>query len=221
MQMNTQELVQRYKAGERDFSVTELFGADLHGAELSGAVLHGAELREADLSGADLSEVNLDWAILERANLSGATLLDANLPGANPTGADLYGANLKEAIMPDGTVHKRDTPNMPVAGRDKNGASRCAPLRAVAGGGQEFAHQCLELDRRLRILPWEETLLAAKDARISPSDGIAKALSYAIVQMELEHVWRGHTGLGTQLEGRPPPPRGRQPRRIPWHHPTR
>jgi uncharacterized protein YjbI with pentapeptide repeats len=116
MEMNAQELIQRYKAGERDFSLTELFGADLHEAELFGAILHGADLREADLSGADLREVNLDWAILERANLSGAnlsraTLLDANLPGANLSranlsGADLKGANLKGAIMPDGTVHQ-------------------------------------------------------------------------------------------------------------------
>jgi hypothetical protein len=70
MEMNAQELIQRYKAGERDFSVTELFGANLQGAELSGAILHGADLREANLSGADLREVNLEWAILERVNES-------------------------------------------------------------------------------------------------------------------------------------------------------
>ena len=50
--MNAQELIQRYKAGERDFSLTELFGANLPGANLRGADLSGAELKGANLKGA-------------------------------------------------------------------------------------------------------------------------------------------------------------------------
>jgi hypothetical protein len=81
-------------------------------------------------------------------------------------------------------------------------AGQYGPLRAVVCRSQQLSEQCLELDGRLRVLPLEETLLAAKDAGILPSDGVAKALNRAIVQMELEHVWRGHTGSWTQDEVR-------------------
>ena len=50
--MDAQELIQRYNGGERDFSVTQLFGATLRGAELSGADLSGANLKGANLAGA-------------------------------------------------------------------------------------------------------------------------------------------------------------------------
>lgn len=39
--MTAEELLERYKAGERDFSGADLTGADLRGAKLFGANLHG------------------------------------------------------------------------------------------------------------------------------------------------------------------------------------
>ncbi len=80
--MTDEELIAKYKAGERDFRY-----ADLRGAGLSEANLRGADLREADpsyanLRGANLSEANLsgakdgciarldfgDWSICVRAD---------------------------------------------------------------------------------------------------------------------------------------------------------
>ena len=53
--MNAEELIEKYKAGERNFS-----GADLGGADLGGAYLRGAYLGGADLYGADLGD---QWII--------------------------------------------------------------------------------------------------------------------------------------------------------------
>ena len=56
--MTGTKLLERYTAGERDFS-----GADLHEANLRGADLHEANLRGADLRGADLREADLDFSV--------------------------------------------------------------------------------------------------------------------------------------------------------------
>jgi uncharacterized protein YjbI with pentapeptide repeats len=121
--MDTTELIERYGAGERDFSgldltKAELSGVNLSGADLSQANLSLARLNQADLSGANLSQANLSGAILQRANLSQANLtgadlswadmgfanlMDANLTDANMQNTILIRARLKGATMPDGT----------------------------------------------------------------------------------------------------------------------
>jgi len=58
-QVDEQELITRYQAGERDFSRADLGGTDLSGADLNKAFLFRANLRKANLSGADLNRVNL------------------------------------------------------------------------------------------------------------------------------------------------------------------
>jgi len=91
-----QELITRYRAGERDFS-----RADLSGDYLMWADLVGADLSEADLSGANLY----------KADLNGAKLRNANLCKANPNEAKVTSEqlaliySLEGAIMPDGTKH--------------------------------------------------------------------------------------------------------------------
>ncbi len=50
--MTAEELLERYAAGERDFSRVDLEGADLRGVELPRITLIEANLRNADLSGA-------------------------------------------------------------------------------------------------------------------------------------------------------------------------
>jgi uncharacterized protein YjbI with pentapeptide repeats len=119
-----EELLGRYKAGERHFEEEDLSGANLQRADLNGAdlqradfsganlrsailratVLGGANLRGADLSGADLSGANLRGATLsganfERANFERADLEGANLQRANLGGAELSGANLRGAYL--------------------------------------------------------------------------------------------------------------------------
>jgi uncharacterized protein YjbI with pentapeptide repeats len=125
--MDTQELLKRYQAGERDFILVSLPQADLHAADLyhanlSGADLRRADLRDANLTGARLRRTDLAWADLRGANLAGANLSRADLHQADLRGADLNHANLEEsnvtdeqlaqavslsgAILPDGTTHK-------------------------------------------------------------------------------------------------------------------
>jgi hypothetical protein len=93
------DLVDRYNAGERDFSDAKLDRVDLSQANLSGADLSGAYLYGANLEGADLSHTTLITATFFRANLD-----NANLSGANMEKALLVGATLSGAIYDDDTI---------------------------------------------------------------------------------------------------------------------
>jgi uncharacterized protein YjbI with pentapeptide repeats len=64
--LDSQELITRYQAGERDFTKVDLRGADLHETNLSEADLSGADLRGVDLSGADLQATVLKGAKCNR-----------------------------------------------------------------------------------------------------------------------------------------------------------
>ena len=117
--ISKEELLNSYRAGERNFRRAELEkAADLEGvtlckvnlmyaslyranlcqADLHGAKLSGTVLVEAALSGADLSTADLSRAYLCEANLQGANLQGANLCEANLQGANLQGANLQTAL---------------------------------------------------------------------------------------------------------------------------
>jgi uncharacterized protein YjbI with pentapeptide repeats len=89
-----QELLNRYKRGERDFQ-----NADLHGSLLCRAVLSGSDLTHADLYGADLTGAVLMKTDLHDSDLRFAKLHRANLRGANVSGVDFSGANLAEANL--------------------------------------------------------------------------------------------------------------------------
>lgn len=118
--MNTEELLRRYAAGERDFSGIDLRsdsyagrpnlktvdlreiilrGADLLSVELSGASLIQAILIKADLRNAILTGANLTGAILSEADLRQANLEDINLTRAILRETDLFQANLSRAIL--------------------------------------------------------------------------------------------------------------------------
>jgi hypothetical protein len=117
--MNTDELLARYAAGERDFRYARLRGAQLDGADLSGADLSGADLSDANLHWACLAGANLNCTVLFRACLTRASLVGANLSGAqfdsarldlatlegaNLTDADLSHSNLRAADLSDATL---------------------------------------------------------------------------------------------------------------------
>jgi len=72
--MTSEELLERYAAGERDFRGADLAGAYLTGADLTGANLTGADLAGAYLTEADLTHVHLRGANLHRITLCGATI---------------------------------------------------------------------------------------------------------------------------------------------------
>jgi uncharacterized protein YjbI with pentapeptide repeats len=87
--MQAQELLERYRRGDRNFSHVDL----------SGANLSGFNLREVDFTGAYLAEANLSWAFLNQAKLSGANLRRADLRNASLNNADLNGVILSGANL--------------------------------------------------------------------------------------------------------------------------
>ncbi|MEN9208429.1 MAG: pentapeptide repeat-containing protein [Gloeomargarita sp. GMQP_bins_120] len=92
--VQARQLLERYAAGERDFSGMRLVGCNLQGANLEGINLCRAELMLANLSGCLLT-----GAKLTGANLMGAELVKTNLREANLSGANLIGANLSQANL--------------------------------------------------------------------------------------------------------------------------
>ncbi|MBD1937224.1 pentapeptide repeat-containing protein [Microcoleus sp. FACHB-68] len=97
--METEELLQKYASGVRDFTAVNLCEANLSRVNLSEANLSQANLSIANLGGANLSGANLSHAKLNVAKLNGA-----NLSGANLNGADLNVANLIRADLSDATL---------------------------------------------------------------------------------------------------------------------
>jgi len=95
----TQQLLELYSTGERNFQAIELISA-----ELNGAFLCNADFSDAEMMLASLNEVSMEKTKLNRAYLSGADLIDAYLHQAefikaNLVGADLSGANLTYANL--------------------------------------------------------------------------------------------------------------------------
>ena len=118
--MDVEELRQRYKDGERDFSGIELRDVDLRGIWLSQRIdrkdkliLNQAKLINVDLSNAilwkaDLSEADLTGSNLTHADLSKTNLINADLTNANLSCADLNSANLRNANLTNTNLNYTD-----------------------------------------------------------------------------------------------------------------
>ncbi|WP_445249156.1 pentapeptide repeat-containing protein [Microcoleus sp. OTE_8_concoct_300] len=106
--MDTQELLNHYQTGKRDFSGIYLSDTDLSGANLTRANLSGANLSNTDLSSANLSRANLTCANLSGANLWDTDLSGANLSGADLSDTDLSGSNLRSANLCDADLSDTD-----------------------------------------------------------------------------------------------------------------
>ncbi|HEY9894326.1 MAG TPA: pentapeptide repeat-containing protein [Candidatus Sericytochromatia bacterium] len=91
--MQVQDLLERYQNGERNFAQIDL----------SSANLSGVNLRDADLTDANMTGANLSWAFLSRANLTGACLRRADLRSAS-----LNNAVLNQAILSGANLSKAD-----------------------------------------------------------------------------------------------------------------
>lgn len=107
-EITAEELLVRYKAGERNFAGIELIQSegvprdssiDLEGAILRDINLRGAYLRQADLCRADLTGSDLFGDSLESAWLKRAIVRDANLYSANLHWCDLTEADLRETNL--------------------------------------------------------------------------------------------------------------------------
>ena len=103
--MTAEELLERYAAGESDFSGTklrykaQLNDADLRDIRLDGASLERIQLIGSNLAGASLKNVIMLGSRLERGIFCKANLSSANLSNSNMESANLQGAILQEAIM--------------------------------------------------------------------------------------------------------------------------
>ncbi len=97
--MILEEILEKYTAGNRDFTGLNLFEANLNGINLSGANLTGVNLSVANLSGANLTNTNLTRAKLNIAKLNGAHLEGSNLNEADLNVANLVLADLKRTRM--------------------------------------------------------------------------------------------------------------------------
>jgi uncharacterized protein YjbI with pentapeptide repeats len=114
-----EEVLRRYEAGERDFSLIKvnLSGDQCKDGYFSGVNLSGANFRESDLqrlvfygqginfSGSDLSDLDLAYAHFEDADSSGANLSGACLWRANFRRADLTGANFSRSDLQETGFH--------------------------------------------------------------------------------------------------------------------
>jgi uncharacterized protein YjbI with pentapeptide repeats len=109
--MTAEELLQRYAAGERDFSGVDLENISLRGANLSEIDLSNACLVKVDLTRANLTNANLSGVSFTQVSLFGADIAGVNLTDVdlrNTTGFDfssLMGSSLLwRTTLPDGTV---------------------------------------------------------------------------------------------------------------------
>lgn len=106
--MKAQELLTKYKAGQRDFKGVSVSGENITWACLAEIDLRGADLQYVNLSCANLSRANLsNGANLSFADLSRADLSEADLSDSNLEGANLDGATLEGILYNDKTIFPR------------------------------------------------------------------------------------------------------------------
>lgn len=112
--INIQELLDRYAAGERNFSSVGVIrqlevprGTNLSGINLRRCNFSELDFTEVNLAGADLSEVTCQFtsfrnADLRSANMSGATFWE----GTDLTDADLSFANMSQLTVEDAIFNR-------------------------------------------------------------------------------------------------------------------
>lgn len=110
--MTAEELLQRYAAGERNFSGirvsaeeydTIFDGRDLSGINLCGGTLSGnwsgVNLSKARLRGVTGDGWDLRQGNLSQANLSGTDFIQCDLTGCNFTEAILFGTAFRQVVV--------------------------------------------------------------------------------------------------------------------------
>lgn len=95
-----EELLNRYQAGERDFSKLQFRMENLVSQNLSKIGLGGASLNQVSLVDCNLSGANLSHANVAGSNLEGINLSNANLSHANfCVGSEQDYSQIRETIM--------------------------------------------------------------------------------------------------------------------------
>ena len=120
------ELIKKYKLGERNFSKLDLRylnlsginlrninleGSNLEGSNLEGSNLEGSNLKGSNLEGSNLTYTNLNYANLKEANLQKVYLSYASLKNAILNGVNLYKsylncANLEKSQLQNANLRK-------------------------------------------------------------------------------------------------------------------
>ena len=153
MYISTQQLLDRYNAGERNFAgitmlhssrakenISLLCGVDLsniilsgayldlirlRGANLRGAKLVGAYMHQAALPDADLSDADLTGAVLRDVCLNRANLTRAKLMGAQLIRTELLGADLTDADLSDSILCQVGFSRVKIAESDQSQGIYC------------------------------------------------------------------------------------------------
>jgi len=107
--LSANDIIKKYKKGERDFSRIECIGGWLAGVNLSGSSFRkadlsftsfqGSNLKGCDFSGADLTWTNFVNADLTKASMRKTKLSFSKLNNAIFEGADLSGADLSYTLL--------------------------------------------------------------------------------------------------------------------------
>ena len=110
--MDAAELLERYAAGQRDFTEAvefqnvDLSGMDLSGIRLSESYFDYVNLTNANLSGASLRGANIRGdSILKGTNMAGIDLSYAGIQGSWLTGVNLENADLSYAAIINSTLY--------------------------------------------------------------------------------------------------------------------
>ncbi len=93
------EVIEKYKLGERNFSKFDLRYLNLSGINLKNINLEGSNLEGSNLEGSNLEGSNLTYTNLNYANLKGANLHNVYLSYASFKKAILNGVNLDKAYL--------------------------------------------------------------------------------------------------------------------------
>ncbi|WP_404783515.1 pentapeptide repeat-containing protein [Altericista sp. CCNU0014] len=172
--MTAEELLERYAAGERDFSgITILAGnlikAELTGINLSNATLSGTSFIGAILDDANLSGIYMDGGDFTRAELFGANLYKAMLDGCDFIGANLREANMSDTMLGDACLDAALFYRANLTGSNMRGSSRC---------GTNFKEACLQnavLESGISAANFTDAnLLGARDFAPSKTDIICR-----------------------------------------------
>ena len=131
--LNKDELLQRYRIGERYFANANLRSLNLSLLDLNGINLSWGHLNLVNLSGTDLRKCNLTAADLREANLSDTNLTEAylvraNFTNANLSRANLRGANLTHACLLDADLSEADLRDANLSYINLNGANLTGTL---------------------------------------------------------------------------------------------
>jgi uncharacterized protein YjbI with pentapeptide repeats len=163
--MTAEELLERYAAGERDFSgirvSAEEYDTIFEGRDLSGINLCGSTL-SGNWSGVNLSKARLrgitgdGWDLrqgnLSQANLSGTDFIQCDLTGCNFTEAILVGTVFRQAVIDEANFTGANLRGADLSEADLEGANFSGTnLQGVGGVNIDtFRHfSCTLFDTRM------------------------------------------------------------------------